>query len=48
MSFSRFEWAASLAIIRRQRLCLSIKNNSPLFAREQTRMGDVSENKDIF
>ncbi|CAF1149216.1 unnamed protein product [Adineta steineri] len=36
-----FEWGGSLADIRRQRLSLSIKNNSPLFAQEETYMGDL-------
>jgi hypothetical protein len=40
----RFEWPATLNDIHRQRLYLSIKNNSPLFAQEQTYMGDVSRN----
>lgn len=39
----RFEWQASLVDVHRQRLFLSIKNNSPLFAQEQTYMGDVSK-----
>jgi Ca2+-dependent lipid-binding protein len=36
-----FEWPATLNDIHRQRLYLSIKNNSPLFAQEQTYMGDL-------
>ncbi|CAF3589922.1 unnamed protein product [Rotaria sp. Silwood1] len=36
-----FEWQASLVVIRQQRLCLIVKNNSPLFAKEQTYMGDL-------
>ncbi|CAF0788896.1 unnamed protein product [Rotaria sp. Silwood1] len=36
-----FEWQASLVDVRRQRLHLSVKNNSPLFAQEQTYMGDL-------
>ncbi|CAF5050576.1 unnamed protein product, partial [Rotaria sp. Silwood1] len=36
-----FEWQASLAKIRRQRLYLRIKNNSPLFIQERTYMGDL-------
>ncbi|CAF4212678.1 unnamed protein product [Rotaria sp. Silwood2] len=35
-----FEWSASLVDVRRQRLSISVKNNSPLFAQEQTYMGD--------
>ncbi|CAF4736877.1 unnamed protein product, partial [Rotaria sp. Silwood2] len=35
-----FEWQASLAKICRQRLYLSIKNNSSLFKQERTYMGD--------
>lgn len=38
----RFEWSAALNDIRRQHLLLSVKNNSPLFAQEQTYMGEVS------
>jgi len=38
-----FEWSAVLAEVHRQYLYLSIKNNSPLFAQEQTYMGDVSK-----
>jgi hypothetical protein len=44
----RVEWPASIADIHRQRLYLSIKNNSPLFAQEQTYMGDVSKEKKRF
>ncbi|CAF3620644.1 unnamed protein product [Rotaria sordida] len=36
-----FEWPASLVDVRRQRLYLSVKNNSPFFAHEQTYMGDL-------
>ncbi|CAF1165227.1 unnamed protein product [Adineta ricciae] len=36
-----FEWSASLVDVRRQRLSLRIKNNSPLFAQEETYMGDL-------
>ncbi|CAF0965132.1 unnamed protein product [Adineta ricciae] len=36
-----FEWSASLVDVRRQRLSLSIKNNSPLFTQEETYMGDL-------
>ena len=42
-----FEWQGTLADIRRQRLQISMKNNSPLFAQEQTYMGDVSRDKYI-
>jgi len=38
-----FEWSAVLAEVHRQYLYLSIKNNSPLFAQEQTYMGEVSK-----
>jgi hypothetical protein len=44
----RFEWSASLADVRRQKLSLSIKNNSPLFAKEQTYMGEVSRKIKVF
>lgn len=37
----RFEWTTSLVDVRRQRLFLSVKNNSPLFAQEQTYMGEL-------
>ena len=37
----RFEWSVSLADVHRQYLFISVKNNSPLFAHEQTYMGDV-------
>ncbi len=37
----RFDWVAPLVDIRRQHLLISLKNNSPLFAGEQTYMGDV-------
>ncbi|CAF3301091.1 unnamed protein product [Rotaria socialis] len=36
-----FEWSASLVDIHRQHLHISVKNNSPLFAQEQTYMGEV-------
>ncbi|CAF1631558.1 unnamed protein product [Rotaria magnacalcarata] len=36
-----FEWSASLADIHRQHLHISVKNNSPLFAQEQTYMGEI-------
>ena len=41
----RFEWSAPLVDIRRQHIYLSVKNNSPLFAQEQTYMGDVRINE---
>ena len=42
MELFRFEWPIALNDIHRQRLYISIKNNSPLFAQEQTYMGEVS------
>ncbi|CAF1168043.1 unnamed protein product [Rotaria sordida] len=36
-----FEWSASLVEIRRQHLYIDVKNNSPLFANEKTRMGEI-------
>ncbi|CAF3704281.1 unnamed protein product [Rotaria sp. Silwood1] len=39
-----FEWAASLADIRRQHLFISLKNNSPLFKQEETYMGEIEIN----
>ncbi|CAF1046797.1 unnamed protein product [Adineta ricciae] len=36
-----FEWSASLSDIHQQHLLISVKNNSPLFASEQTYMGDL-------
>ncbi|CAF1330003.1 unnamed protein product, partial [Didymodactylos carnosus] len=36
-----FEWNGSLNEIQRQKLQISVKNNSPLFGKEQTYMGEL-------